>query len=130
MLQDTFSTPANAPGPLFWIVTIVSFVFETAAAWKVFEKAGQPGWAAIVPIYNFIVWIKIAGKPVWWILPMIIPLVNIYFICSVFHNVSKNFGHGLGFTLGLLFLGGLFIPILGFGDSEYRPQARETPVPA
>ena len=64
-------------GLLFWVVTIVSAVFEIAAAWKVFEKAGQPGWAAIVPIYNLIVWIKVAGKPVWWILPMLIPVVNL-----------------------------------------------------
>ena len=121
MLQDTFSTSTNAPGPLFWIVTIVSFVFETAAVWTVFQKAGQPGWAAIIPIYNGIVWLKVARKPVWWILLAIIPLVNVVMAIIVVHNISKNFGHGVGFTLGIIFLSAFFIPLLAWGDSEYQP---------
>ena len=121
MLQDTFSTSTNAPGPLFWIVTLVSTVFEIAAVWTVFQKAGQPGWAAIVPIYNCIVWLKVAQKPVWWILLAIIPLVNIVMAIIVVHNISKNFGHGVGFSLGIIFLSAFFIPLLAWGDSEYQP---------
>src|SRR3989442_12093533 len=100
MLQDTFSTSTSAPGPLFWIVTLVSTVFEIAAVWTVFQKAGQPGWAAIVPIYNCIVWLKVAQKPVWWNLLAIIPLGNIVMAIIVGHNTSKNFGHRWGVTLG------------------------------
>ncbi len=121
VLQDTFSTSTNAPGLLFWIVTIISFVFETAAVWTVFQKAGQPGWAAIVPIYNAIIWLKVAQKPVWWILLALIPGVNIIMAIIVVHNISKNFGHGVGFTLGIIFLSAFFIPLLAWGDSEYQP---------
>ena len=93
--------------------------------WRVFTKAGQPGWASIIPIYNGIVLLQIAGKPVWWILLYFIPFVNIVIACIVMHNISKNFGHDIGFTLGLIFLGGIFFPILAWGDSQYQPPVPE-----
>ena len=127
-MQETFST-TSAPGPVFWIVICAIAVFEIASMWKVFTKAGQPGWAALIPIYNGIVMLQIAGKPVWWILLYFIPFVNIVVACIVMHNISKNFGHGIGFTLGLIFFGGIFIPILAWGDSEYRQPTSEIPVP-
>jgi hypothetical protein len=118
-VQDTFPTTPQGPGTVFWVVTCAIVIIEIAALWKVFEKAGHPGWAAIIPIYNAIVLIQIAGKPVWWILLYLIPVVNIVISVIVSHNISKNFGHGVGFTLGLIFLGGIFIPILAWGDSQY-----------
>lgn len=128
-MQDTFSTTGNPPGPVFWIVMCALIVFEVASMWKVFTKAGRPGWAALIPIYNAIVLIQIAGKPVWWFLLYLIPIVNIVVACIVMHNISKNFGHGIGFTLGLIFLGGIFIPILAWGDSEYQQPMSQIPVP-
>ncbi|PYP40384.1 MAG: signal peptidase I [Gemmatimonadetes bacterium] len=105
-------------------------VLEIAAMWKVFEKAGQPGWAAIIPIYNVIVLIQIAGKPVWWILLYLIPVVSFIIAIIVLHNISVNFGKGVGFTLGLLFLSPIFFPILAWGDAEYRGPAAGSPGPA
>ncbi len=128
-MQDTFSTTANAPGPLFWIICFAVALFEIASIWKLYQKAGYPGCAAIIPIYNAIVIIQIARKPVSWILLYLIPLVNVIIAIIVTHNVSVNFGKGVGFTLGLIFLGPIFYPILAWGDAEYQPVSG-TPVPA
>ena len=87
--------------------------------WKVFTKAGEPGWAAIVPIYNFIVLLKVAGKPAWWFLLMLIPVVNFVVLIIMDISLAKNFGKGTGFALGLVFLAPIFIPILGFGSAKY-----------
>ena len=95
-----------------------------AAMWKVFEKAGEPGWAAIVPIYNLIVLLKIAGKPAWWIVLFLIPIVSL--VIAIIHSIAlaKAFGKGGGFAVGLLLLGFIFYPILAWGDAEYvGPQS-------
>jgi hypothetical protein len=103
-----------------WLVIAVVVI---AAVWKVFTKAGQPGWAAIVPIYNLIVFLQIAGKPVWWILLLLIPVVNIVVFILIYAGFARNFGKGVGFMLGLIFLSPIFFPILAWGDASYRPQA-------
>ena len=128
-MQDTFPTTTASPGPVFWIFWCAVILLEIAAMWKVFQKAGQPGWAAIIPIYNTIVLIQIAGKPVWWILLYLIPVVNIVIAIIVMHNISKNFGKGVGFTLGLIFLSPIFFPILAWGDAQYLGPTAGTPVP-
>jgi hypothetical protein len=88
--------------------------------WKVFVKAGKPGWAAIIPIYNAIVLLQIVGRPGWWFLLYLIPIVNIVISIMVMIELAKVFGKGTGFGIGLLLLSFIFIPILGFGDAEYQ----------
>ena len=105
------------------IVYIAILVFVIAGIWKTFEKAGQPGWAAIVPIYNLVVLLIIARRPGWWILLYLIPLVNIIVAVILAIDIAQNFGKGAGFGLGLAFLGIIFFPILGFGDAQYRASA-------
>jgi hypothetical protein len=128
-VQDSFATQ-NGPGATFWIIWLAVMVFYIAALWKVFTKAGQPGWAAIVPIYNCVVLLQIGGKPIWWILLLLIPLVNIVVGIMMWHAISTNFGKGVGFTLGLIFLGFIFIPILAWSDAEYLGPAGGTAGPA
>ncbi len=101
------------------IIGLCLAVVEIVGLWFVFQKAGEPGWAAIIPIYNYLIAIKIAGKPWWYILLMLIPIVNLVFYIIVLNGISKNFGKGSGFTVGLFFLRFIFIPILGFGDAKY-----------
>ena len=108
-----------SPSPVVWIIYLAIIVLMIAAYWKIFTKAGKPGWAVIIPIYNIIVLLKIIGKPLWWIILLFIPLVNIWFSIVMVHSLSKSFGRGVGFTLGLIFLGIIFYPILGFGDDKY-----------
>lgn len=99
-----------------WLILVVIYV---AASWKVYTKAGKPGWAAIIPIYNLIVLLEIVGKPIWWFLLMLIPCVNIVFGIWVYNLLSKSFGKGEGFTVGLILLNPIFLCILGFGDAVY-----------
>jgi Family of unknown function (DUF5684) len=103
----------------FIVIILAVAVFLIAAMWKIFEKAGQPGWAAIVPIYNLYVLLKIVGKPGWWIILFLIPLVNYVFLIWTYNMLSKSFGKEEGFTVGLVLLGVVFFPILGFGDAKY-----------
>ena len=102
-------------GAAFIILMIVS-------VWKVFVKAGEPGWASIVPIYNAIVYLKIAGKPLWWIILLIIPFVNFIILILVALGLAKNFGKSGAFGIGLLLLGFIFLPILAFGDAKFVGQ--------
>jgi len=94
-------------------------VLVLAGYWKVFEKAGEKGWKAIIPIYNLFILLRIVGKPWWWIFLLLIPFVNIIFIFIVFHALSKAFGKGGWYTVGLFFLSAIFVPILGFGESRF-----------
>ena len=98
---------------------LVVGILVIAGMWKVFTKAGKPGWAAIIPIYNLIVLLQIAGKPLWWIVLFCIPIVNFVVAVMVLINVAKAFGKGTGFAIGMLLLGPIFIPMLGFGSAQY-----------
>jgi hypothetical protein len=114
MFYSDFEIPTG-----FLVAMLVIVVFMIAAMWKIFEKAGQPGWAAIIPFYNAYIILKIVGKPTWWLILLIIPLVNIVFAIWTYNMLSKSFGKDEGFTVGLLLLGIIFFPILGFGPAKY-----------
>lgn len=119
MLNSLYLFADNgSPVPIILFFVLLIFVF--AGMWKMFEKAGEPGWAAIVPIYNAIVLCRIGGKPEWWFLLMLIPIVGIIISILVMVGVAERFGKGVGFALGLIFLGFIFMPILGFGDAQYQ----------
>jgi len=118
-MQETYAS--QGPSATFWIVWGVVVVFEIAAMWTVYQKAGRPGWAAIIPIYNIIVMLQVAQKPIWWILLFLIPIVNIVIAILMYAAVAKNFGKGTGFALGLIFLGFIFFPILAWSDATYQP---------
>jgi hypothetical protein len=107
----------------FFFIIFVAVVL-IAAIWRVFQKAGKPGWAAIIPFYNILILLEIIGKPWWWLLIILfIPFANIIFGIWSVNLLSKSFGQGVGFTLGLIFLGFIFYPILGFGNFEYQGPA-------
>ena len=101
---------------LFYIALIALLI---ASHWKVFTKAGKPGWACLIPIYSGIVLLEIVRKPTWWFFMLLIPLVNIYYAVIIMNELSKAFGKTSGFTVGLIFLPFVFLPILGFGDAQY-----------
>ena len=107
-------------GIIFWLIYLAFIIFVIASVWKVFEKAGQPGWAAIIPFYNFYVILKIVGRPGWWLILLLIPLVNFVIAIIVYIDLAKSFGKSTGFGIGLVFLGFIFFPILGFGDAQYQ----------
>jgi hypothetical protein len=108
---------------VFMLVMMAIIVFMIASMWKVFVKAGQPGWAAIVPIYNVIILLQITGKPLWWIVLCMIPLVNIVIMILICIDLAKCFGQSAGFGIGLALVGFVFFPILGFGSARYTAPA-------
>jgi hypothetical protein len=112
------TTQGKPPGPVFWICYTVYTILIIAAWWKIFSKAGQPGWAAIIPIYNWIVWCKIVGRPAWWVLLLLICFPIFFIILSI--DLAKSFGKGVGFAIGLILLSIIFFPILGFGTATYQ----------
>ena len=128
-MQDTFDAPSTGLSPTTWIVVCAVMVFYIASMWKIYTKAGQPGWAAIIPIYNLVVLHQIVGKPIWWIILYFIPIVGIVIGIIVTHALSLSFGKGVGFTLGLIFLGFIFYPVLAWSDAQYLGPTAGTPVP-
>jgi hypothetical protein len=113
----------NAGSAVTWIICLAVAVLMIVAMWKVFVKAGQPGWAAIVPFYNTYILLKIAGKPGWWLILMFIPLVNIVVDVLVWLEVSRRFGQSDGFVVGLILLPIVFVPMLAFGSAKYQGGA-------
>ena len=121
---DAYSTGSGGSiSPVVWIIYVIAIALFIVAYWRIFTKAGQPGWASIIPIYNTIVWLRIVGRPLWWFILLFVPVVNIVILIIMVHDLSKSFGHGVGFTLGLIFLSPIFILILAFGGSTYRGPA-------
>ncbi|MEI6088304.1 MAG: DUF5684 domain-containing protein [Bacteroidota bacterium] len=104
---------------IFILILLAFSIFLIASMWTIFTKAGKPGWACIIPIYNLIVLLEIVGKPWWWLLLMLIPIVNVVLFIMMYHQLSLSFGKDAGFTVGLILLGFIFLPILAFGDALY-----------
>jgi hypothetical protein len=121
--EQTTSAAGAAGGAVGCLIGLVVGLLLIVSMWKVFSKAGQPGWAAIIPIYNIYVLCKVAGRPGWWLLLMLIPLVNFIIAIIICIDIAKNFGKGTGFGLGLAFLGIIFWPILAFGSAQYQGGA-------
>lgn len=111
----------------FWII-IVFAVFMIVCRWVIYQKAGKPGWAAIIPIYSTLVLLEIIRKPWWWLLLMLIPGVNIVFAIWAINLLSKSFGKNEGFTLGLILLPIIFYPILAFDNSAQYIYAKTSEV--
>jgi hypothetical protein len=115
---QTMSTTVSAVGGILAIIGIV-------AAWKLFAKAGQPGWAAIIPIYNIIVFLKIINRPWWWLLLLCIPIVDIVILFIISFDLGKSFGKGGAWSFFLLIVLSIIgYLILAFGKSEYKKIER------
>jgi len=104
----------------FWSIAIFLIIIYMVSQWKIYEKAGQPGWAALIPIVNIYFLLKIIGKPTWWMLILFfVPIFNLIFAIWMVNLLAKSFGKGIGCTIGLLLFGFIFYPVLGFGDAKY-----------
>ena len=112
---------------LVWLAVVV-LIF--ASLWKLFEKAGKPGWAGIVPIYNAVVLLEIVGRPLWWIVLLLIPCVGFVVGILLCIDLAKSFGKDTGYGIGLALLGIVFFPMLAFGDARYVGPAAATPTRA
>ncbi len=121
--SSTASSPADTGASLavlgvMFLVYIPIIVLMVAAMWKLFTKAGKPGWAALVPIYSTIVSLEMVGMPLWWLaIAIFIGPVYMVFFCI---NLAKSFGKDTTYALGLIFLPIIFVPMLAFGKSQYQ----------
>ena len=102
---------------IMWLISMAISVFVIISYWKVFKKAGKPGWAAIIPIYNTIVMIEIAELPMWYIALFFVPFANIYAIFKINIEIAKKFGKDAGFGVGMTLLAPVFYAILAFSKN-------------
>jgi hypothetical protein len=118
LAQENEMPAAPQVSPVVWVCYFVVIILLIAGMWKTFSKAGQPGWAAIIPIYNYIVLCQVAGRPIWWFL-LLLACFPVFFIIICI-DIAKRFGKGGGFAVGLILLPFIFFPILGFGSAQYQ----------
>ncbi len=129
------STTSSGGGGLAILIILLGTVFSVLmiiAGWRILTKAGQPGWAILIPIYQIIVFCKAAGKPAWWFVLLLIPGVNIVISLLLCLGLASKFGKGAGFGVGLFLLPLVFVPILGFGPAAHEdgPPPAERPASA
>ncbi len=105
---------------LFFVIIAILQIFIFVCLWKIFEKAGKPGWAALVPVYNIVILLEIIDRPIVWLLYLFIPLANIYFSVLMTVELAKKFGKDTGFGVGLILLPMVFYPMLAFGETHYQ----------
>jgi hypothetical protein len=113
---------ASCCGLIFAILTI-------AAQWKIFTKAGKPGWAALIPIYNFVVLLELVGRPLWFIVLFFIPFLNIIALILVMMDLAASFGKDMIYAVLLILFTPIMFLVLGFGDAQYvGPGAAKNPI--
>ena len=124
----TYSSPTPADHPWFMggygIIGLAFLVLMLASLWRVFTKAGEKGWASLIPFYNTYVLLRIVGRPGWWLILFFIPLVNLITGIVVYYDLAKAFGKSVGYLLLLLFLPFIGYPMLAFGDAKYRKPGK------
>jgi len=122
----TTSADASVSFGVLLLYFIVIWVIVGIPIYFVYKKAGtngDPAWAAFVPIYGFYIMLKVVGRPGWWLIWIFIPFASLVVYIIVLNDLSKSFGHGAGYTLGLIFLSWIFFAILGWGSSQYQGPA-------
>jgi hypothetical protein len=125
LVQETTDSSTSSGAAVGIIVVAVVLyvavaVIVIASMWRLFNKSGQKGWTAIVPILNTLVLLKVVHKELWWIILLFIPCVNIVVLVIVYFGLAEAFGKGAGWGIGILLLPFIFMPALAFGSSQYQ----------
>lgn len=121
----SYNSSFDLEGPAAILLVVFSLVlaaFYVYCAWHIFEKAGKPGWTALIPIFNTLTQLEIVQRPLWWIFLMFVPGINLVIAVIVIFDLAKVFGKETGFAFGLLFLAPIFVPILALGNAVYTPR--------
>lgn len=117
----------NTADLLTGLIVLALIALIIASLWIIFTKAGKPGWASLIPVYNLYVMLQIVGKPAWWLLLFLIPVVNVILSILLNFELARSFSKGTGFALGLIFLPMIFLPILAFSDAAYARHSGNKP---
>ncbi|MCO4291927.1 DUF5684 domain-containing protein [Solitalea sp. MAHUQ-68] len=127
-MENQFETSTQATlGTGFIIAYLAILLLGIIIGWKIFVKAGKPGWASIIPIYNVIVLLEIVGRPTWWVILLFVPFVNFVILIIGCLDLAKSFGKSTAFGIGLFFLNLIFAAILAFGDATYQGPSAQLP---
>lgn len=118
-MYDSYESTIMAAMGIYVVVILAIAVFAIVCTWKIFTKAGQPGWASIIPFYNYYVLFEIAWGNGLLFLLMLIPVANFVIMIILWVKLSQSFGYSAAFAIGLLFLPIIFLPILAVGNSRY-----------
>lgn len=121
--EDYYLPMAGASLGAFIIFGLLLTLVLIIGVWKVYEKAGKPGWTVLIPFYNTYVLLEIIGRPWWWLILLLIPGVNLVLFFMMVFELGRSFNKSAAFGLGLIFLQPIFLLILGFGDAEYAGPA-------
>jgi len=128
-LTDAEAAAAASVVVLGLVLGLVAYVVGALGLMGVFRKAGRPGWAAFVPVYNTIVLLQVVGRPLWWFLLLLVPGVNVVVGIVLMNDLATSFGQGAGFTVGLVLLSIVFVYVLWLGPSTYRGPAAGASAP-
>lgn len=118
MEQEVIAQAAEM-GTVAMAIYLTLLIINIIGYWKIHTKAGQPGWAMFIPIYNVIVWLNICQRPLWWFILLLIPFVNVVVAFMLVFDIARLFNHSVMFAFGLIFLPFIFYPVLGLGNSRY-----------
>ncbi|BCS89676.1 DUF5684 domain-containing protein [Pseudodesulfovibrio sediminis] len=102
------------------LISLIIIIAVFAGLWKTYAKAGEPGWACLIPVYNLWVLVRIAGREWYWFVLFLIPLINIIVFIIISLDITKRFKQPMPFAAGLFLLPWIFYPILGFGSAQYQ----------
>ena len=111
---------SSGSGNIELFATVALTIVTLVGCWKTCEKAGKPGWAGLIPIYNLYVLVKISGNAWWWFMLFFIPVINFFATIKISIDLAGKFNKGILFGLGLTFMSFIFYPLLGFGDYQYQ----------
>jgi hypothetical protein len=119
-----YASSSSSDSPVVNLIQLALCVLIVAGQWKIFTKAGKPGWAALIPFYDLYVLLKVAGRPGWWLILFLIPLVNLVVLIIVSIDLAKSFGKSTAFgVLALALFPFVGYPMLGFGSATYNGPA-------
>lgn len=111
LLGSGFGIVVGLIGALIGLIVAIVFI---VSLWKLFEKAGQAGWKAIVPVYNLVIMCRIVGMNPWFVLLAIVPVINYIFVIFLWYFWAKSYGKDIVYTVGLIFLSIIFLPMMAF----------------
>ena len=130
-MESVANDPAFGMGLAVGLLAVIALTI--ASIWRIFSKAGEAGWKALIPVYGAVVFNRILGRPGWWVLLLFVPVVNVVISLIECADLARVFGKGIGYALGLIVLGPVFLMMLAFGPASYvgpnRPP-RATPMPS
>lgn len=122
MIGSTGSIAAWTAVALLVAGFIGLIIFEVAAVWKIYTKAGQSGWSSLIPIYSMIILCRMAKRPEWWVLLLFVPFVSLVVVVLLYIDLARSFGKDIGFAILMIFFPFVMFPILGYGSAQYRPD--------